>query len=191
MSHSQSEPKPALARGVALLRDPLLNKGTAFTESERVALGLKGLLPPHVFTLEEQVGASAGELPPQAERPRALHLSREPAGSQRDALLSRGDRIPGSNDAHHLHAHGWAGLPAVRSPLPAHARSVHLLCGPGQRRGEPPQLAAEGRARHRRHRRRAHPRPGRSGRGRHGHPGRQALALHGLRWHPSGARACR
>ncbi len=56
MSHSQSEPKPALARGVALLRDPLLNKGTAFTESERVALGLKGLLPPHVFTLEEQVG---------------------------------------------------------------------------------------------------------------------------------------
>jgi len=56
MSQRQPEPKPALARGVALLRDPLLNKGTAFTEPERVALGLKGLLPPHVFTLEEQVG---------------------------------------------------------------------------------------------------------------------------------------
>jgi malate dehydrogenase (oxaloacetate-decarboxylating)(NADP+) len=41
--------------GVALLRDPLLNKGTAFTAAERAAFGLDGLLPPHVFTLEEQV----------------------------------------------------------------------------------------------------------------------------------------
>ena len=32
-------------RGVALLRDPLLNKGTAFTEKERDAFGLRGLLP--------------------------------------------------------------------------------------------------------------------------------------------------
>ena len=46
-------PIPA-ARGLALLRDPLLNKGTAFTEAERAALGLRGLLPAHVFTLEEQ-----------------------------------------------------------------------------------------------------------------------------------------
>ncbi len=41
-------------RGVALLRDPLLNKGTAFTEQERDALGLRGLLPAHVLSLEEQ-----------------------------------------------------------------------------------------------------------------------------------------
>jgi malate dehydrogenase (oxaloacetate-decarboxylating)(NADP+) len=37
-----------------VLRDPLLNKGTAFTEEERDALGLRGLLPAHVLTLEEQ-----------------------------------------------------------------------------------------------------------------------------------------
>ena len=45
-------------RGAALLADPLLNKGTAFTDRERDALGLRGLLPPRVFTLEEQVQRS-------------------------------------------------------------------------------------------------------------------------------------
>src|SRR5215475_11039114 len=40
--------------GLALLRDPLLNKGTAFSEQERDALGLRGLLPAHVLTMEEQ-----------------------------------------------------------------------------------------------------------------------------------------
>jgi malate dehydrogenase (oxaloacetate-decarboxylating)(NADP+) len=42
------------ARGVALLRDPLLNKGTAFTEVERDELGLRGLLPAHVLSMEAQ-----------------------------------------------------------------------------------------------------------------------------------------
>jgi len=41
-------------RGTALLRDPTLNKGTAFTEAERDALGLRGLLPPQVGTQELQ-----------------------------------------------------------------------------------------------------------------------------------------
>jgi malate dehydrogenase (oxaloacetate-decarboxylating)(NADP+) len=41
--------------GVALLRDPALNKGTAFTKAERNALGLRGLLPPHVLSQDEQV----------------------------------------------------------------------------------------------------------------------------------------
>src|SRR5882757_5786050 len=41
-------------RGLALLRDPLLNKGTAFTEAERDALGLRGFLPAHVFSMKLQ-----------------------------------------------------------------------------------------------------------------------------------------
>jgi malate dehydrogenase (oxaloacetate-decarboxylating)(NADP+) len=41
--------------GISLLHDPSLNKGTAFTEEERDALGLRGLLPPRVHTQEEQV----------------------------------------------------------------------------------------------------------------------------------------
>ncbi len=46
--------KAPLPTGTTLLHDPLLNKGTAFTEVERDALGLRGLLPPHVHTQEEQ-----------------------------------------------------------------------------------------------------------------------------------------
>jgi malate dehydrogenase (oxaloacetate-decarboxylating)(NADP+) len=41
--------------GIDLLHNPALNKGTAFTEEERDALELRGLLPPHVHTQEEQV----------------------------------------------------------------------------------------------------------------------------------------
>ena len=42
-------------RGVELLHDPLLNKGTAFAESERDALGLRGLLPPRVASQDQQL----------------------------------------------------------------------------------------------------------------------------------------
>jgi malate dehydrogenase (oxaloacetate-decarboxylating) len=41
--------------GHALLETPLLNKGSAFTDSERRAFDLLGLLPPHISTLEEQL----------------------------------------------------------------------------------------------------------------------------------------
>lgn len=37
-----------------ILNNPFLNKGTAFTQEERKELGLIGLLPPHVQTIEEQ-----------------------------------------------------------------------------------------------------------------------------------------
>ena len=47
-------PQSAVLRGTALLEDPTLNKGTAFTSEERVALHLDGLLPPVVESLEQQ-----------------------------------------------------------------------------------------------------------------------------------------
>jgi malate dehydrogenase (oxaloacetate-decarboxylating) len=40
--------------GIELLLNSRLNKGTAFTEEERTAFGLHGLLPPHIGTLEDQ-----------------------------------------------------------------------------------------------------------------------------------------
>jgi malate dehydrogenase (oxaloacetate-decarboxylating)(NADP+) len=42
-------------RGLALLRDPQLNKSTAFTEAEREALGLLGLLPEGIDSEETQI----------------------------------------------------------------------------------------------------------------------------------------
>jgi len=46
---------PVSERGQQLLRNPLLNKGTAFPDSERDVFGLRGLVPPRVFTMEEQL----------------------------------------------------------------------------------------------------------------------------------------
>ena len=51
---------PILPTGYALLTNSLLNKGTAFIERERDVLGLRGLLPPRVFTIEEQLGRVYG-----------------------------------------------------------------------------------------------------------------------------------
>lgn len=42
-------------RGYDLLHTPLLNKGTAFTVEERAELGLTGLLPPEVKTMQQQL----------------------------------------------------------------------------------------------------------------------------------------
>lgn len=63
-SNNQLGSTPALDDGVVIqtpltgemvLENPLLNKGSAFTEAERRELGLLGLLPPHVATMEQQL----------------------------------------------------------------------------------------------------------------------------------------
>jgi malate dehydrogenase (oxaloacetate-decarboxylating) len=61
--------------GLDLIRNPLLNKGTAFIDAERSAFALHGLLPPHVGTLDEQV----------ARRVQALRA--QPAGFQQYSFL--------------------------------------------------------------------------------------------------------
>ncbi|MCT9931824.1 NAD-dependent malic enzyme [Planotetraspora sp. A-T 1434] len=49
------------ARGMDVLRDPVLNKGTAFTPEERAELGLDSLLPPVVMGLDEQARLAYGQ----------------------------------------------------------------------------------------------------------------------------------
>jgi malate dehydrogenase (oxaloacetate-decarboxylating)(NADP+) len=51
-AHSTAFQSP---HGLALLRDPLLNKGIAFTEQERDAMGLRGFLPAAVMSMQAQV----------------------------------------------------------------------------------------------------------------------------------------
>jgi len=48
--------------GVSLLKDSLRNKGTAFSEEERDALGLRGLLPPRIFPMAQQVERALKQL---------------------------------------------------------------------------------------------------------------------------------
>src|ERR1700741_5159628 len=45
---------PGGLRGTDLLDTPVWNKGTAFDEDERAALGLHGLLPPQIESIQEQ-----------------------------------------------------------------------------------------------------------------------------------------
>ncbi|TYC64067.1 NAD-dependent malic enzyme [Stappia sp. BW2] len=54
MTNKTNSAQRVTKRGIDLLDDPLLNKGTAFREDERDAFGVRGLVPPHVETLEDQ-----------------------------------------------------------------------------------------------------------------------------------------
>lgn len=71
----RSTPSHSL-RGMSLLRDPLLNKGTAFTEQERATLGVRGLLPPCVLSMQAQarrVLTNLRNLPSDLEKHVALN----------------------------------------------------------------------------------------------------------------------
>jgi malate dehydrogenase (oxaloacetate-decarboxylating) len=48
------------ARGAPLLRDPFTNKGTVFTAAEREELGIYGLVPPAVSTIDQQLARAYG-----------------------------------------------------------------------------------------------------------------------------------
>jgi hypothetical protein len=54
--------KPLPLHGEAILRDPARNRDAAFTLEERRRLGLDGLLPPGVQTIEQQVATSLGHI---------------------------------------------------------------------------------------------------------------------------------
>jgi malate dehydrogenase (oxaloacetate-decarboxylating) len=60
-------PAPIALRGMALLSDPVLNKDAGFTDAERDALGLRGLLPPRVVDIEAQVSLELEHLHRKAD----------------------------------------------------------------------------------------------------------------------------
>ncbi len=54
-SNNNSSDNNVTATGIQTIHNPFLNKGTAFTEEERDNLGLRGLLPPAVQSMEAQI----------------------------------------------------------------------------------------------------------------------------------------
>ncbi|MDX1375115.1 MAG: NAD-dependent malic enzyme [Burkholderiales bacterium] len=80
--------RPEQPRGIALLRDPALNKGTAFTEAERDALGLRGLLPTQVITQEAQVERILENLRRQPD-PLDKYVALEGLHNRNEALFYR------------------------------------------------------------------------------------------------------
>jgi hypothetical protein len=77
-----------LPHGAALLRDPTLNKGTAFSVREREVLGLRGLLPPNVCTQEHQV-ARVLENFRRLQTPLAKYILLEALQDRNEALFYR------------------------------------------------------------------------------------------------------
>lgn len=96
-------------RGRALLCDPSLNKGTAFSAEEREAFGLVGLLPDHVSTLEEEL-----------VRAHARYLAEPPGIARHIHLRALQDRDETLYYAL-IEAHLEEMLPVVYTPLVAEA----------------------------------------------------------------------
>jgi hypothetical protein len=167
----------------------LLNKGSAFPEDERRELGLNGLLPPGVSTPEVQLARIYGNYRQKTSNlERYIHLV-----SLQDRNETAFYRL--------LSEHLVEMMPIIYTPVVGEACQAYsriyrrprgLYISYPQRDAIDTALANLGPQdiRHRgRHRRRAHPRAGRSRYRRHGHPDRQAVAVHGVRRHPSGVDA--
>ena len=110
-----------------LVGQPLLNKGTAFTEEERDVFKLHGLLPPHVGTLDQQISRrlkALHRLPTDLERYAFMRDLQDVNETLFYALLVAAHR---RDAADRLHADGGRGLPAVQRDLAPAARAVPQL----------------------------------------------------------------
>ncbi len=66
-SRTAREGIPTTLRGVHLLHEPRWNRGTGFTPAERRNLGLEGLLPPRVLTIEQHAARILESLAQKAD----------------------------------------------------------------------------------------------------------------------------
>ena len=157
-----------------------LNKGTAFTEEERDALGLRGLLPP-MCSPGGAGHARDGQSPAPARRPREIRCAERAARPQRGAVLPR-RRATTSTRCSRIIYTPTVGLACQKfGHIFQRPRGIFISADDRGRIAEMLRNWPHRDEAHRGHRRRAHPRPGRPRRQRHGHPGRQALALLRLR----------
>ena len=173
--------------GIRWLYDSLDNRGTAFTDEERRRLGLEGLLPPRVESLAEQVARVL-----EAVRAKARPLDKYLFLS---ALQRENETVFYRVVLDHLEEM----LPIIYTPTVGEAcldwsriyerpRGLYIAAAPPRPyRRDPEALATQPSPHHRRHRRGADPRPGRSGCQWDGYSDRQARAVHRVRRRAAGA----
>ncbi len=118
--------------GVEVIDTPTLNKGTAFSEEERKQLGLQGLLPPHVETLDEQV-VRAYEAYNRQGDDLAKHVYLRDLQDTNEVLFYRLllDHVVEMLPIVYTPTVG-AGVPGVQPHLLASARAVHLVPAQGR-----------------------------------------------------------
>lgn len=80
---------PKKQKGVDILHDPLWNKGSAFTEAERDRLGLRGLLPPVVQTIEDQSERFLERMRSEGDDPMAKNLMLQGLHNRNETLFHR------------------------------------------------------------------------------------------------------
>ena len=114
----------AMHRGVKILHDPIRNKGTAFTEADRKALSLTGLLPPRVHSPAEQELRVLGNVRDKAtDLARYLYLIS--LQDRNETLFYRVVMNNIRNDATDLHTNRGSGVPAFSTYVP---QTQGVLC---------------------------------------------------------------
>ena len=126
------DPVTTAPTGAALLHNPHLNRGAAFTARGTPGARHRGAAAarrPTTLEIADRAGARAAS--PARQRSAEIPVSARPAVAQRDAVLRGADVRPGDVHAAGLHADGRRGVPEVRPHLPRRARHVSADHGEG------------------------------------------------------------